>query len=71
MLTQHLGCGIQSPIDVGREGKLSSSGMARPLSLVRWKVQGVCCSYCLGSAAAKQAGPPTPEMPYPHPEQQG
>ena len=78
MLTQRLGCGIQSPVDVGLEGKLSSSGMARPSHSCDMEGAGCVLCYCLGSAAAKRAGPPIPEMPCPpsdlpsaHPEQQG
>lgn len=48
---QRLGCGIQSPIDVGLEGKSSSSGMARPshscemegAGCVLWLLLGIGC----------------------------
>ena len=78
MLTSGWVVGSKAQLTWGSRGSRLPAAWPDLRTLVRWKVQGVYCGYCLGSAAAKQAGPPTPEMPSPpsalpsaHPEQQG
>lgn len=71
MLTQQLGCGMQSPTDVGLEGKLSSSNMARLSPSCETEGAG-CMLWLLFGIGCCQAGrAPHPRDAFPSPRAAG